>query len=173
MEETSLNISIFDVGEEGEFPQAPFRQNSRNIEDVIADVEVLFQQEMVAPPVTTHHHYLLLDPTAQLHSIEQILGQPATIIHTDPTILSIQSKPAQTLPPSVHYHNTKTPIQMVPNTKLFTQNLCREAINHNTRTPSQWKSHLNEHEVTRVCALFMQTVATPPQYITQWVDSIQ
>lgn len=172
MEEQSLNISIFDVADNDALPTTPFQQATRNMADIISEMEALFTQEVIAQP-ESNNHYLLLDPTAQLQEVEKILGQPATLVHTDPVILSIQAPPTMALPPNVQYHKTKTSLQMLPNTKLFAQNLAREAINHNTRTPQQWKAHLNEKEVTRVCSLFMQNVHTAPPFITKWVQSIQ
>jgi len=174
MEEESLNISIFDVdGDEGAFfQQQP--QPALSMDNVIAGFEALLQQDVVKATQQPSTHYLLLDPHVQLADIEAVLGQPASVVHTDPVILSIVSEPTITLPPYVHYHKTKHPLQIVPNTNLFESNLNREAQVYNTRTPQQWKAQLaNRQEVQRVCAEFLASTHTVPQYITQWVDSIQ
>ena len=169
MDEQSLNISIFDVIEEDPQQQAVL---PRTLTDVIADFENLFRQELftVGQP---SNHYLLLDKTAHLPTLEKLLGHPANIIHNNPIIVSIDKKPNITLPNNVTYHNTKRPLQIMPNTELFNQNLQKEAAIFGTRTPQQWMAQLTPQEVNTVCTQFFQTNHTPPAYLAQWVNAIQ
>jgi hypothetical protein len=170
MDEQSLNISIFDVG--GENEDHPQTTPQRSLTDVIADFEKLFQQDLFTP-ASRSNHYLLLDKTAHLPTVEKLLGHPATIIHNNPVIISIPKKPTHPLPNNVTYHNTQQPLQIMPNTALFNQNLEREATIFKTRTPQQWLRHLNEQEVSTTCSEFFQQTKTPPHYLSQWLNAIQ